>query len=82
MSGLKTGIARLAQKYPTVPVQPVFLRGAGRALPKGGSYLVPFLCHAIVGEPLTWGGDKDAFMKTVADRLSALEHEAPPLHWD
>ena len=82
MSALKTGVARLAQKFPHVAVQPVFLRGAGRSLPKGGSYLVPFLCHAIVGEPLTWSGDKDGFMRQLGETLGALEREAPPLYWE
>ncbi len=82
MSDLKSGIARLSEKFPAVPVVPVFLQGAGRALPKGKPLLVPFLCHVIVGDALTWGGDKSSFMISLKARLDDLAGEAPPLYWE
>ena len=82
MSELKSGVAHLAARYPDVPVVPVFLRGAGRSLPRGTFLLVPFLCHAIVGERVAWCGNRKRFMTRVAETMRSLEAEAPPLHWE
>ncbi len=43
MSSFKTGIAHLAKEFPTVPVIPVCIHGAGKALPKGEALFVPFV---------------------------------------
>lgn len=81
MGPLKSGIARLAESFPDAPVVPVFLQGAGRALPRNARVLVPFNCFAIVGEPFTWGGDRAAFMARLRNTFEALSTDAPPLRW-
>jgi 1-acyl-sn-glycerol-3-phosphate acyltransferase len=82
MASLKTGIAHLAEEFPQVPVQPVFLQGAGRSLPKGTRLLVPYRCHGVIGEPLHWPGERKAFMRTLAESFQLLAREVPKLDWD
>lgn len=68
----KTGIARLAQTHPDVPVCPVYLHGLGKALPKGESLLVPFFCDIFIGDPLLWHNDKSVYMQQLEQRFSEL----------
>lgn len=78
---LKAGVARLAEAFPDIPVVPVWIEGAGRVLPKGARTPVPMNCTALVGESLTWTGDRQAFMALLRERLDALAAEAPPQRW-
>ncbi|XWN31417.1 MAG: lysophospholipid acyltransferase family protein [Devosia sp.] len=77
---LKAGLSRLARES-EAPVTPVYLQGAGRILPKGTRVPVPFTCSMMVGEPLTYGGDRAAFMKAFETSLATMKDKAPPLHW-
>lgn len=52
MGEFKKGIVRLAEKYPEIPIIPVFLQGLGKALPKGKNLLVPFNIKAVIGKPI------------------------------
>ena len=72
LGGLKSGVAYLARRYPTVPVIPVFLRGLGRILPKGGRMPLPLQCSAYVGRALYWQGDRHAYMHRLRRELIAL----------
>jgi 1-acyl-sn-glycerol-3-phosphate acyltransferase len=70
----KTGVARLAERFPTVPVVPVFMQGLGKALPRGEWLLVPVICDAAVGEPL-YGGEsasRGEFMAALEGRMQDL----------
>jgi len=78
---LKSGVAHLAAAVPDCPVYPVWIQGAGRVLPKGGRLPTPMTCCAVVGVPLTFGGDRAVFMGVLKDSLDALKAEAPPLRW-
>jgi 1-acyl-sn-glycerol-3-phosphate acyltransferase len=76
----KTGIARLAARCPQAPVQPVFLHGLGKALPKGSFLPVPFFCDVLIGEPIAWPGSRPAMMDALKAQMSALAaagHFAP-----
>jgi 1-acyl-sn-glycerol-3-phosphate acyltransferase len=42
MQQFKRGIGLLLQRFPEIPVIPVYLEGLGKSLPKGESLMVPF----------------------------------------
>lgn len=75
---LKSGIAHLMEHAPQVPVVPVFLRGLGKALPKGDWVPVPFFADGWIGEPLVWQGSRAATMQTLNERFTVLEREGLP----
>jgi 1-acyl-sn-glycerol-3-phosphate acyltransferase len=69
---LKTGIAHLAERYPDIPVVPVFMHGLGLALPKGEALLVPRFCDVYIGEAIRWTGARGSFMHTLHTSLELL----------
>lgn len=80
LAEFKSGIARLAGRFPQVPVTPVFMHGLGKALPRGEWLLVPFFVDVFIGEPLTWNGDRRAYLnefKCAIERLAAEGHFPP-----
>jgi 1-acyl-sn-glycerol-3-phosphate acyltransferase len=81
MSELCSGIARLAEQHPQVPVTPIVMHGLGKALPKGEALLVPFFCDVFIGESLSWSGDQESYMQSVNDSFNALNEEGKPAEW-
>lgn len=79
LSAFKSGVAHLARRHPDVAVLPVFMRGLGRALPKGELVLVPMFVDITIGEPLPWNADKGIYMHTLTERMHSLASELPPL---
>jgi 1-acyl-sn-glycerol-3-phosphate acyltransferase len=82
MTNFKRGIAILASRHPDVPIVPIFLQGAGRALPKGEGMVVPFLLDMFVGEHLYWGGDEAEFMDRLKRRFETLSREGYRPQWE
>lgn len=81
MSRFKSGVATLSEAFPDAPVFPVYIQGAGKALPKDSKLLVPFNCAAVVGRSFTWTGEKDTFMAALRGSIEGLSRVAPPLRW-
>lgn len=65
LAKLKSGIAHLASRHPAVDIYPIFLYGAGKALPKGEALLVPFVVDIRVGEAVHWEGNKQKLMAKI-----------------
>jgi 1-acyl-sn-glycerol-3-phosphate acyltransferase len=76
LTSFKSGIAHLAKLHPNVPIVPIFLKGLGKALPKGEFLLIPFFCNVFVGEPIFWNGNKQAFLTQLTEHFQALSTEA------
>jgi len=66
MGTFKTGIAHLIKEFPSVPVVPIYIHGAGKALPKGEAPFVPFIIDVVIGESLY---NKDETNKEFTARL-------------
>jgi 1-acyl-sn-glycerol-3-phosphate acyltransferase len=78
---MKVGVARLAAAFPSAPVTPVWIEGAGRVLPKGALLPAPMNCTVLAGPPIAWSGDRDVFMEALRESLLALRKSAPPQRW-
>lgn len=52
MGSFKAGIGKLAVEFPSIPIYPVYLSGAERALPRGSWLPVPFSIQAKVLKPI------------------------------
>lgn len=78
---LKAGVARLAAAFPSAPVIPVWIEGAGRVLPKGSILPAPMNCTVLAGAPIAWSGDRDLFLAALRASLLDLRRNAPPQRW-
>jgi len=75
LSEWKSGVARLAERLPAVPVIPVYMHGLGKALPRGTILPVPFFCDVFVGEPVAWSGDRKVYLEDLRRRMEELAAE-------
>jgi 1-acyl-sn-glycerol-3-phosphate acyltransferase len=81
MAEFKTGLARIAERRPDVPVVPVFTHGLGKALPKGDWLIVPFFVDVFVGEPLRFEGDRAIYMQRFREAMAGLAAEETHSEW-
>ena len=69
----KSGIFRLAQECPSVPLVPIWIKNARNVLPKGFMIPIPLLCELIVGEEIFYSGEgKGEFLQKAQDALLAM----------
>lgn len=68
----KKGVALFAKLNPEVPVIPIYMNGPGKVLPKGASFLVPFICDVYIGDELYWNENTDEFMKVLRNSIEKL----------
>lgn len=66
---LKAGIALVLQERPNVYVVPAYMKGMGKAMPKGDGLIIPFNSRLIYGEP------KRISFKTIEDVLFQIEDD-------
>jgi 1-acyl-sn-glycerol-3-phosphate acyltransferase len=78
----KTGVAHIAERYPELPVTPVFMHGFGKSLPRGEALLVPFICDLFIGDTIRWTGDRDSFMDHLNGAMRSLAEEAGVCTWE
>ncbi|AKJ41851.1 lysophospholipid acyltransferase family protein [Pragia fontium] len=76
LSEFKSGLWFLCQKFPDVPVMPVFMHGLGRAMGKGQWIPVPFFIDVHVDEPVYCRSDKTAFISDIQQRFESLQNSA------
>jgi 1-acyl-sn-glycerol-3-phosphate acyltransferase len=70
----KSGLYHLAERFPAVPLVPVWIDNVQRVMPKGEVVPVPILCTATFGAPLQLaeGEDKRVFLTRARDAVVAL----------
>jgi len=74
MGTFKTGIAHLAKEFPSIPVVPIYIHGAGKALPKGEALFVPFIIDVNIGEALYFEDeDNKSFTVRLEKSIKELE---------
>ena len=85
---VRSGIFRLAQRFPGIELVPVYLDNLRRILPKGSMLPVPITCTARFGAPLRLepGEEKAAFLQRARAAVLALDVvrpvPAPPVNPD
>ena len=72
MQPFKSGVARLLEGRPSLRVVPCYLRGLGRALPRGDSIPMPINVEAIIGEPRTYAGTAEEMLARIEADVRAL----------
>jgi len=82
LAKFKNGVAHLVERFPGVPVTPVFLCGLGKAWPKGERWPVPLLCEVFVDPPMQWCGDRAAFIEKLEARVAAMSKLGNFPGWD
>lgn len=80
-SALKSGIAHLMERQPSVNVSPIYLHGLGKALPKGDWLPVPFFADVFVGESFAWQGSRQNTMQHLEQAFKQLAAEGAFLDW-
>jgi len=81
MKPFKTGIAHIAKAYPFVPVIPLCIHGAGKALPRGEALFVPFIIDVHIGKAIFYKGESfveyTRFLEGVVKELEGNKYLMP-----
>ena len=82
MDNFKSGISRLAERHPEVPIIPIFMHGLGKSLPKGDFVFVPFFCDVFIGDPIYWQGSVEATMTAYRTAMEDLAAKCDAPAWE
>lgn len=77
MGPFRSGIARVLEQMPEVPVVPAYLVNMGRSLPKGECIPVPFFCEVRLGEARQLRGSRQEMVQALEQAVRALADVAP-----
>jgi len=72
---LRSGIATLAERFPAIPVVPVYMQGLGKSMPKGSAIALPLFVDVYVGKGVAWSGDKAAYLTALGQRFFSMQEE-------
>lgn len=72
LAPLKSGLWHLSQRFPEVPIIPVWLTGTERVMAKGNRIPLPLFIDASIGGAMYADPDKRAFMDNLRAQLLAL----------
>lgn len=72
---LKSGVHRIASRFPDIPVIPVYMRGLGKSMPKGEFVPLPCFVDIYIGLPVAYTENKAAYMGRVHDAFAGLQNE-------
>ncbi len=81
ISKFKKGIALLSEKFPHVPVTPIFLQGLGKCLPRGEGMFVPFICDVMVGKAMRWKDETKNFVGVLEQKVHDLAKDITSTPW-
>lgn len=73
MGPFRSGVARLLERTPNVPVVPAYLMNMGRSLPKGEFIPVPFFCEVRLGVPRLVHGSKEEMIEALKTAVMELK---------
>jgi 1-acyl-sn-glycerol-3-phosphate acyltransferase len=82
LSEFKTGVSRLVERHPEVPIVPVFMHGLGKSLPRGDFLLVPFFGDVVIGEWIYWQGSVQATMAAYQTAMNKLSGQIEVPVWE
>lgn len=72
LAPLKSGLWHLSQRFPVVPIIPVWLTGTERVMAKGNRIPLPLFIDVSIGGAMYADPDKRAFMDNLRAQLLAL----------
>lgn len=82
MAEFRGGIAKLAQRFPDVPVIPIYMHGLGKALPRGEALLVPFFVDVFIGPALYGKDHPTGFRDRLRAEIEGLSQQERFAEWD
>ncbi len=75
LSPLKSGLWRLNQTMPEVPIIPIWLHGTEQVMAKGNRIPLPLFIDVSIGNTLNFNAEKKVYMDNLKQRLLMLQKQ-------